>query len=67
MYLNMTEGSPINFLISSAAQRGNVTGNTTVRVSNTSKLHATGNEYYGMAPTQILDSARSSYLDFRLK
>ena len=66
MYLNMTEGSPIKFPVSSA-QRGKVTGNTTVPVGNTSKLHATGNEYYGMAPTQILDSPRSSYLDFRLK
>ena len=64
MYLNITEGSPITFPINFESDGP---GNSTIPIDNHNKLHANGTEFYGISPTQILETPRSSYRDYGLK
>lgn len=65
MYLNMTEGSPIRFPLP-LGQLG-LTGNTTIPIDDDNNYLSNGTEYYGISPTQILDTSKSSHLDYRLR
>lgn len=66
MFLNMTEGSPIAFPISSGRDELG-TGNTTIPSDDHHGPYCNGTEYYGISPAQILEIPRSSHLDFGLK